>query len=1084
MAGVWLGRVQIAETAANGWCATQDLDCEFDVDRLDFGGLTLRNIRISGASAEPAIVADRFSLDLDWAGPFVARPAWVGGGDLVVRLNATGQGPLLGDLDKAVSSLTSGQKSGAGVKMPRLDFQEVRVVAATLLGPVEASGYIRSTGTDTFDIRIAAPRTMLNGPLGTLEFAGGELVATRKGADLDGRLTLDLPRFDSPMAKASMVKVDLDLNQASNVFSANGHITAESLGSGDSALSGVDVALSLQSGALDLAAIRPASLYDSLQALTANVSIDSGQAEAGRFGASNLTLNLSPAGEHVSGEANITVTNAAFGETSADQLAASALVSLPPTLGEALVGNFTATGIARVSGASLAPDLSDEMIKTATSPLAILPSFADAATRALGRAGQDFNAEAGWMLNRTGEGVDLSIPEAAMLTSASGLKAAFAGDEAPLFVWTTRAPTAWAAAGTVALSGGGGPDATIDITRATGGDAISIEGSANVSSWRTGSESLTASLADLRFTMGGEAGEGGRLSTALDARLNGELFGLDWKDLKTGIPLEVSWSPDTLSISTPQSVPLAWESATLDKTRFGAGSASFTPAGAIAAREGERPLAGSGSISRLSLPVEGDGFTARVALGPARVNWSAADTTSVDIRTGPIAAELLQGDMITPVTFPDATARLRLKDGWTLDADFADGEARLDAASARDIKGKLMLSGVEGREMSGRVSDFSLLVVDPTAETSGRKFEPMRVTGQAILNEGEADFSGLITLAANDLQVGSVTGEHSLKGANGQLTFTGAPLLFRPDGFQPYALSPLLRGPANVTGRVDLSGSASWTKDALNASAGAALDGIGFALAGAGVFEGVSGRIEVSDLLKGVSPPGQEISIDTVTLGIPFEDGRLRFQLLGYDAVRLEDASWPFAGGRLNIRPVDYAIGGTGETRFVGEAVNWDLAAMVEQFKVPDLKAEGTVSGEFPIVFSTGSARIDHAVLAASEEGGVIRYGGSTGDAAASADASAKMLFDALKDFRYRVMRVELDGDLAGRMVLKLDLLGSNPEVFYGSAFDIGISIDSPLLNLLNIVNQGQDEVNAIVERVTGGQAPGQAPGQATGSPQ
>jgi hypothetical protein len=85
-----------------------------------------------------------------------------------------------------------------------------------------------------------------------------------------------------------------------------------------------------------------------------------------------------------------------------------------------------------------------------------------------------------------------------------------------------------------------------------------------------------------------------------------------------------------------------------------------------------------------------------------------------------------------------------------------------------------------------------------------------------------------------------------------------------------------------------------------------------------------------------------------------------------------------------------------------------------------------------------------------------------TGDAAAQADPNAKMLFDALKDFRYKVMKVGLDGDIAGNLTLTMNLLGNNPTVLDGKMFELNISVESPLMNLLNMTSW-QDQLRSSV---------------------
>ena len=96
---------------------------------------------------------------------------------------------------------------------------------------------------------------------------------------------------------------------------------------------------------------------------------------------------------------------------------------------------------------------------------------------------------------------------------------------------------------------------------------------------------------------------------------------------------------------------------------------------------------------------------------------------------------------------------------------------------------------------------------------------------------------------------------------------------------------------------------------------------------------------------------------------------------------------------------------------------------------------------------------------------GVIQYTGSTGDAAAQADANSKMLFDALKDFRYEVLKVGVNGNLTGRLMLTLGVLGRNPDVLSGQPFQLNIGIDSALVPLITSTMQRPD-VRTAIEQV------------------
>jgi hypothetical protein len=211
------------------------------------------------------------------------------------------------------------------------------------------------------------------------------------------------------------------------------------------------------------------------------------------------------------------------------------------------------------------------------------------------------------------------------------------------------------------------------------------------------------------------------------------------------------------------------------------------------------------------------------------------------------------------------------------------------------------------------------------------------------------------------------------------------------------------------------------------------------------------------------SAPNQRITLDKVTLGLPIEQGTIDFQLIGYEAIRLQKAEWPFGGGFIRVNPIDFRFASDAENRIVAQAVDWDLAKLQEQFRLPDMKLSGIVGGSFPVVFTTGSAEIDNATLQ-SVKPGVIQYSGSTGDAAAQADANSKMLFDALKDFRYEVLKMGLDGNLTGRMMLTLSILGRNPDVLSGQPFQLNIGIDSALVPLLTSTTN-KPSVRAAIEQ-------------------
>src|SRR5262249_19656083 len=132
-----------------------------------------------------------------------------------------------------------------------------------------------------------------------------------------------------------------------------------------------------------------------------------------------------------------------------------------------------------------------------------------------------------------------------------------------------------------------------------------------------------------------------------------------------------------------------------------------------------------------------------------------------------------------------------------------------DQAILDHTKAKFDLAGGKGA-LTGKLSDVSLSILDPSAADK-RLFEEAKFAGKAELGGDVANFSGLFTLAKSGVQLASVSGSHNLKTGAGALAFAPTPLIFSTN-FTPAALSPVLRGPADVTGRIDIAGVASWTK--------------------------------------------------------------------------------------------------------------------------------------------------------------------------------------------------------------------------------------------------------------------------------
>lgn len=1072
---VWLVRQPIAEAVAKNICRQQQLDCVIHVARLDFGGVALRDFEVKGVNAAQAAVSGRrVEVGLDWASPFAVRARNVGGEGLVVRLDLTGSRPMLGDLDAAVKAFSSGEPSTA--PPPSVSLSDVRVIGQTLFGPLEARGQMEMADARNFTVAFDVQPAALGVGPARVELSGGKFEARAAGDAIDATARLDVAAFTAADIRISDVGVDMTLKQSAGVLRAEGKAGVREMATRDARLEGAQASADIEAAAIDMDGFSLTQWIAGVQALTFAATSGAGEVEGVKWGALEASAELRPApGGGSTGPVTLRATQLAATQGEAGEGSIAFDLKLGAATGEPSLAAL-AVGALRVSGVSLSAEERTRLAAITGDPVeTVLPDYATAARGAVRNALADFSlvAPLEFSLPVAG-GFNAAVLSGTEASAASGMNLVLDGEgvERVALVSVSESNALnWSASGSLRLSGGGGPSLTAMLNRATGdGAAVVASGALDLRGWSAGPNALSGKASNLSLDMNAA---GGKAAGALDLQMSGAFAGGVWSRARINGDLSATWAANAFEALAPRGLRFGWDEVKFGGISVGAAALAYAPRGALALwrpgdTEGAGVLMGSGRLAEISAPVTGENFLARVHLNGASADWSSARTMRVAFDADPVSVDLVQDDVITPVRLDDVKGVFTAREGWKLDGQFARGEVVAANVTASNISGGFSLAGAHG-SLDGALNGVTLKLSD-VLEGTEKRFEPALFEGKARLDDGRADFSGMFALEDSGVSIGAVEGVHNLSTGIGSLTFARTPLIFRPRSFQPAELSPLLRGPADVTGRVDISGGASWTPEGFAANASAELRGLGFALANAGVFEGVTGKVEVSDLLKMTSAPRQTISIDRVTLGMPIEKGVIHFQLIGFDAIRLEDAEWPFAGGFIRVQPLDFAFGAE-SNHVVAQAVNWNLATLIELFKVPDVKVNGVVSGRFPVTFSTGSARIDNAVLEASRDGGVIQYDGSTGDAAASADGNAKMLFDALKDFRYKVLKVGMDGDLAGRIVLTLNLQGHNPQVLAGAPFDLNISIDSALMELLNTVSRGDTVADQIIESITGGQS-------------
>ena len=453
--------------------------------------------------------------------------------------------------------------------------------------------------------------------------------------------------------------------------------------------------------------------------------------------------------------------------------------------------------------------------------------------------------------------------------------------------------------------------------------------------------------------------------------------------------------------------------------------------------------------------------------------WSVGDITlcaddskpllSVDFTSGSMVVEsdfdvmparvtlgaLLQGVM--PGISVDV--RQRTDSQLIIKTDFSGGNLSLpeQALQVSEINGGVTLLP-DGAGQLGRLEIDGMQVRDTSA---AQRFAPVVVAADLSL-DGLGEDGVLAGRLDGPVQVKTPSGlllaqgtlRHGLSSGDGRLDFSTDRLAFAEGILQPQELTPVLLGVvAAVSGEARATGHFEWNRTGLtSSSAKASLSDIGMQ-ASAARFAGISGDIAFSSLVPVRTRGTQAVSIGVIDAGVPLEGGIALVRVEGGGDVIIENAQWPFAGGQLVL--TSGALNTRAEVQQAElAALSINLKELLNLVEMDGLTGDGMLGGAVPIEIRDGSVYVMSAKLAA-EPGGVIRYSNASTDAAGQTAEGANIAFQALENFHFDVLSVEIDGPVDGDLTLKIVLQGANPDLLEGYPVHLNVTTEGAFLDLL-----------------------------------
>lgn len=1067
---VWLVRIPLMNLAIRGYLDAQGVNATFEGDGISFARVELEQLRL-GPAKNPDLTAERAEVYLDWDG-FSPKVESVILENPVLNAKADRTGVSFGSLD-----LFRPEPTEQPFALPHLGLtvREGRVNVATPYGTVIA--YVETKGQLDRDFSLSlrarsvvAPGTteLLEGLIftGSAETSAKGIHANVEGgaasvnaAGLIDGLRTGAFRFESEFTSAP------DLTRLSGFIKG----TAERvIQTDDTGASAVAMAVTLKDVRLT-PQLRPTA-WDGA------ASISAAAARAGNLTVQQPDIQASFTGTKGRGSGQWTVTTGALEGPTVRLRATRAKGDLKVEMGDA-APVVAATGTLSIADGVIAPrqraKLREGLARLESTPLAGLVSQS---SRTLDRAMRQFQASAPLSVTWSKGFGELIIPGAVEATGQGGVRFTLLDHDHDQPVLRTELPSGKTmVTGRASLSGPGLPklEALIDRLSTAPGQALESAGTVVVADWKAGDSSL--SLTPVTYKLMQDSGKGEVELSGL-ARISGPIPGGRIEDLHLPLDVAAAWDKGVRLSAKEGCLNVKIGGLSIGDYRFGQGAMPVCPRGdrGFLWTSPEGALTGGATAGELRLAL----------LGTDGAPEGGADA-GLGLKAGPIAVSV-RGTTDRPIVGLDfRQATLRLEGGIT--------------AESRRIHGSLT-GGKAGWRGNGTMDGFTLVANEAAvrAEAKGRwradfnndaaplqltglsgqvadmnskaRFEPLAFTdGEARLGGPVATMRGNVRLASSGDVLGQVEARHDTNHDVGDLVFRLTGLTFSPS-LQPYMLTEAARGVVeNVTGTVGGFVRARWTAEQLKTDAQFDLKALSMATGGLGPVEGISGHVVLTDFLGMKTPPGQKLTVAKVNPGVAMENGEFRFQLLGDQKLKVERAGWPLADGELLVDPTVVALSEP-EKRVTLRIAEVDLEKFIGLMNLESLRATGRVEGELPLVITRQGAAIRNGYLR-TKGSGTLSYTGPV----PAAEGNAKLAFDALKNFKFQSIVVDVDGDLAGEVATGIHFEGTSqaslsPLSWFralrtrGIPFKFNVNVKAPLRSLMSSIS-GVSDVGGLVRR-------------------
>lgn len=462
------------------------------------------------------------------------------------------------------------------------------------------------------------------------------------------------------------------------------------------------------------------------------------------------------------------------------------------------------------------------------------------------------------------------------------------------------------------------------------------------------------------------------------------------------------------------------------------------------------------AISRpLTLPVKNDPANA-LLIQPLLVGGT---TVSGGMSLGKFAFGLRSaalGDTIQ-IAVPAAALSLTALPDQPLAATF-------QVAGAQAVLPKLGVSARKATlkgKLTGQRLDMDFALNEVTSVTG---FVPVDVDGTLSLDGAALKFKGKM----HDVQTKTlmtVSGDYNLAKSSGKATIDLDPVVFKAGGIQPHNLLPMMRSRMqDITGQIDLQGTVAVSGGKYTSDLKLAVENLSGKI-GAVAVRNLNTVVEIDRPWPLSTKPDQVLSVELADVGLQLTNGLVRFKIDEGQKMAIAESHLEMIGGKVTLDPMVLTLGAASQQLNL-KVDQLSVAQLFEQFGIAGLTGEGVLSGAVPVTLFPAGLGITGAELTAAGPG-TLKYDPNQAPLALkSAGESVAMVLQALSDFHYSKLSLNLDRSLAGDAELALHITGKNPSFYNGYPVELNLTISGRLDEVLRKGLAGYQVPDMIEERL------------------